>query len=410
METLPSPLVFLSYASPDRDRVLEIHELLVANGINVWMDVIQLHAGQRWEFEIVRALDSADAAVLCISHNSVDRTGFVQREFRMVLEKLQDRPAGRIYAVPVLLDPDVPIPYEIKHLHVQTLASPKDEDALIRAVRAALDQRAEVREATQSEAEVEWTFGSMKEAWEGLPGYEAEISWPSYRSTRYPLVTHASDAIRAEMQLLLAQMRAVKLDQRPAWHSFAQEPYRRTNSLSVTWDDPVVRNRVLSQQATIHTYGAGAAHGNHPCRSWVFILDPLVPVESLASVFEDPDAALACLQSEARPRLLEELEAIVSSHGDDDRRYRNQQIEEGTVGWDAFTCFGFEESGLRLRFSPYQVAAYVYGSPSVLIPYSAIAPLFRRPYMDALGLEWYEYVQPERGELPSDDDLLDLLR
>jgi TIR domain-containing protein/uncharacterized protein DUF3298 len=399
MQTLESSFVFLSYASPDRDRVLAIYDFLSANGVGVWMDARRILPGQNWEFEIRRALDAAAAVVVFISQNSVDRTGYVQRELRMVIDKLHERPVHRIYAVPVILNPEVPVPDALKHLHCLTLAGPHDQASLLQAVRTALGKVEQTREVAQMEAEIEWTFGSWKEAWDGVPGYEAEISWPIYRSIKYPLVSQIGDAIRSEVQLMLAQERAVKLHQLPDLFSFSQAAFSRTNALSVTCENPLVKHNVLSQQLDIYWYGAGAVHGNYGFSSWVFVLDPLVRIERLATVFKDADAALATIQTEARARLLAELEQREEKAvADEDRLVWTEGIVSGTADWDAFGNFGFADSGLVLLFPPYQVASYASGSLSVLIPYDSIFPLLHRPYADALGLSWMDYEKPMQWE------------
>jgi hypothetical protein len=398
METLQSPFVFLSYASPDRERVLEVHDFLAANGIEMWMDTKRLIAGQNWDFEIKRALDAAAVIVVFISLNSVDRTGYVQRELRIVLDKLQDRPVHRIYVIPVILDSGMPIPDQVKSLQCITISGPGEQYALLDAIHAAFSQITDVREATRTEGEIEWSFGMLKEAWDGLPGYEAEIRWPVYRSAKFPLITHVSDAIRAETQLLLARERTVKLHQEPDHFSFGELPGRRTNLLSVTCGDPIVRGRILTQHATIHWYGAGAPHGNYAVRSWVFMMDPVVPIDSLRSLFHDPDVALAQIQLETRLRLREQLEQADQSEEDGRGFSRESDIEAGTRDWDAFDCFGFEESGLMLWFPPYQVGPYYLGTVSVVIPYAVFRSLLRRPYLDALDLPWMEC--PDSEALP----------
>lgn len=402
MHTLESPFVFLSYASPDRERVLEVHDFLIASGVSVWMDKSRILPGQDWELEIKRALDTAAAVVIFISVNSVDRTGYVQRELRMVIDKLAERPDHRIYAVPVMLDPDVPMPDQLKRLHCLTLASPRDQASLLQAVHAALGKAEQTREAAQTEAEIEWTFGSWKEAWDGLPGYDAEISWPIYRSTTYPMVSQIGDAIRSELQLSLARERAVKLHQDTGMCSFGQSAVFRTNTLRVRCESPAVKHRVLTQQLDIYWYGAGAVHGHYGFSSWVFVLDPLVRIERLPTIFKDPDAALVALQADVRPRLLAEIEDKEDDPvTDTDRLSWAANIEAGTADWDAFGYFGFTDSGMMLLFPPYQVASYAQGSFSVVVPYKAIFSLLHRAYADALGLSQIDF-EPLEGDWPED--------
>lgn len=395
MQPLKSPFVFLSYASPDRDQVLPVYDFLAANGIHLWMDVKRILPGQHWESEIKGALEAAAAVVVFISHNSVDRTGFVQRELKIVFDKLDERPAHRIYAVPAVLDPGAPVPERLKHLQYVTLTGHEGHDLLLQAINTALGAMERTREVAQMTAEVGWRFGSWKEAWQGQPGYEAEITWPIYHSTRYPMAIQISDAIRSDLHLMVAGERAVKLDQLPEIFSFGKDEVLRTNALRVRCEAPVIKNRVLSQQLEIYWYGAGAIHGNYGFSSWVFVLDPLVRISHLSSVFTDVDAALSVLQAEALPLLLAQREQHEDREvTDEERGHWKDSIVSGTADWTAFGNFGFTDQGLQLLFQPYQVAPYSAGSLSVQVPYASFFPLLRRPYADALGLSWIDFEEP----------------
>jgi hypothetical protein len=82
--TSDAPLIFISYASPDRARVTPYYEDLENRGFNVWIDYKRLLAGQKWDFEIRKTLDAAALVVVFLSNNSVDRRGYVQREIKLV--------------------------------------------------------------------------------------------------------------------------------------------------------------------------------------------------------------------------------------------------------------------------------------------------------------------------------------
>jgi hypothetical protein len=333
-------------------------------------------------------LDRAAVIVLFISRNSVERTGYVQRELKIALDKLQERPLHRIYAIPVLLDSDLPIPDVVKHLHCVALDKPENRFQLLDAIRNEFDQLGRSREQIRRESDIEWSFGSIKETWDGLPGYDLEISWPIYRSRKFPNVSQVGEIIKGDLLLALARERHVKLEQEHDSFSFGQDKWRRTNSYSAKCGDPVIQNSVLSQHVAIHWYGAGAPHPNYTYRSWVFVLDPFVPVETLESVFENPDKVLALIQAEARRQILEEIDQRL----DKKTRPKNrkelfvQEVEKGTANWDAFGIFKFESNGISLLFPPYQVAAYAAGSFGTVINYEMLAMFLKRPYADALGI------------------------
>src|SRR5689334_22163217 len=108
------PSIFISYASPDHERVLPFFEWLEKHGFNVWMDIRRLKPGQNWDFEINRALEKATFVLLFISKLSFDRRGYVQRELKLALDKREEKLIDDIYIIPVLLDDDVRIPDQVR--------------------------------------------------------------------------------------------------------------------------------------------------------------------------------------------------------------------------------------------------------------------------------------------------------
>jgi hypothetical protein len=189
----------------------------------------------------------------------------------------------------------------------------------------------------------------------------------------------------------------------------------------VTLEDPAIKHHVLTQYATVYGYWAGAMHGFQAPLSWVFMLEPLVPVARLEAVFREPDVAFPHLKAEVRARLLAEMEAGDPSETADSLESRREWINRGTADWDPFSCFGFEPSGLGLRFAPYLVAPYSSGTVSVRIPYGVIKEMLRRPYADALGLShWFDDAdvsadtgsdaEPASWPPPSGDDTGDWWR
>jgi TIR domain len=52
----PTPYVFLSYASADRDRALQIADLVEARGVSVWIDRKSIAGGTSWAAEIVEGI------------------------------------------------------------------------------------------------------------------------------------------------------------------------------------------------------------------------------------------------------------------------------------------------------------------------------------------------------------------
>jgi formylglycine-generating enzyme required for sulfatase activity len=101
--------VFLCHASQDKPAVRKLHRYLKQRGVQPWLDELDLLPGENWEVEIPNAIFSSDVILVCLSKNSVDKEGYVQKEISFALDKALEKPEGTIFIVPVKLeDCDVP--------------------------------------------------------------------------------------------------------------------------------------------------------------------------------------------------------------------------------------------------------------------------------------------------------------
>jgi phosphoglycolate phosphatase-like HAD superfamily hydrolase len=114
---MPRPLrIFISYATQDSAAAHAIESWLRGKGHEPWMDTSQLLVGDKWQLEIKKAIASADVVVVCLSRQSVNKTGYVQKELKLILEAAALRPAGKIFALPLRLDDcDIPDGFEDVH-------------------------------------------------------------------------------------------------------------------------------------------------------------------------------------------------------------------------------------------------------------------------------------------------------
>lgn len=97
--------VFLCHASQDKPIVRELYQRLLVEGwIDPWLDEEKLLPGQNWEIEIEKAVEATDLVVVCLSTNSVNKEGCVQKEIRKVLDISDLKPDGTIFVIPLRLD------------------------------------------------------------------------------------------------------------------------------------------------------------------------------------------------------------------------------------------------------------------------------------------------------------------
>jgi formylglycine-generating enzyme required for sulfatase activity len=96
--------IFLCHASQDKPAVWNLYRYLKQRGVQPWLDQADLLPGQNWEVEIPNALFASDVILVCLSKNSVNKEGYVQKEIAFALDKAQEKPEGTIFIIPVKLE------------------------------------------------------------------------------------------------------------------------------------------------------------------------------------------------------------------------------------------------------------------------------------------------------------------
>ena len=88
--------VFVSYASEDRERILDLVERLREAGVSVWIDQMGIEGATMWSQEIVEAIDGCKVLILAISEQSTESENVV-KELALASER-------RKKILPVCLD------------------------------------------------------------------------------------------------------------------------------------------------------------------------------------------------------------------------------------------------------------------------------------------------------------------
>ena len=97
-------VVFLCHSSTDKPKVRKLYQQLNIEGIAPWLDEEDILPGQDWQQEITKAVRSANVVLVCLSQNSITKTGFVQKEIKHALDIADEQPEGEIFIIPVRLE------------------------------------------------------------------------------------------------------------------------------------------------------------------------------------------------------------------------------------------------------------------------------------------------------------------
>ena len=378
--------IFISYARPDREIAEEIYTFLKEHGFEPWVDFKKLKGGQNWDFEIKRELDRSALVVILWSKNSRDRRGYVQREIKIALDKLQEKLIDDIYIIPVVADEEIAIPEQFKNIQCLSVVEGSFKSNLLDAVSHQIERLGGERKRLQREIDLYWRSSTLKEEWEGLPGYQFDIQLLEFESDKYRSVRQITAYIRGHFLGELFDMRRHKLNQSIDIYNYAQEKWRRTNTFDAECGDPIVCGNVVSLNYMVNRYGAGAAHPVHHHRTFAFLLDPLVRIEKLRDIFAQPDDAFAVVQNSIRAQLLE-----YKPWDGEETGLEESWVTAGTENWSDFDAFVFSDTGVNVYFSSYQVAPYAVGTPHVSLSYRGIIKLMREEFVTALNISRYKW-------------------
>jgi hypothetical protein len=109
----PVRTAFASYASTDRDEVLRRVQGITAAGVDVFLDVLSLRAGDDWEQGLLRNIRERDVFYLFWSR-AASSSGWVEKEWRYALK---ERGADYIHPIPLADPREVPPPPDLATKH-----------------------------------------------------------------------------------------------------------------------------------------------------------------------------------------------------------------------------------------------------------------------------------------------------
>jgi formylglycine-generating enzyme required for sulfatase activity len=144
-QTTGSVRIFLSYTRKDQPKVEWLYQQLHGAGFAPWIDTKDLLPGQRFEYEIKKVIRQSDFFLACLSPNSVDKRGFIQREIKEALDVLQEKLESDIYLIPVRLE-ECDVPESLREFHWANLYEADGLEKLVQAIRNGIEnQRATIQ-------------------------------------------------------------------------------------------------------------------------------------------------------------------------------------------------------------------------------------------------------------------------
>ena len=133
--------IFISYAREDEAAVKKLYNTIKQAGFNPWLDQINILPGKEWETEIRKGIKNAAIFLACLSNNSINKRGIVQKEFKFALEVLKEFPENKVYFIPLRLD-KCEVPEKMAKLQWIDIFLPDGYEKLIDALTIHLTPKA----------------------------------------------------------------------------------------------------------------------------------------------------------------------------------------------------------------------------------------------------------------------------
>jgi hypothetical protein len=414
--------VFISYSHKDKpilERLQVFLKPLQREGIIDAWDDTRINAGDDWREEISKALADSDVAILLVSADFLASEFIVNDELPALLAKAESegttilsvivghsrfRQTKSISRFQAINEPSKPLrdlsPTQRDKVYVNLSNRLEELQQEAQKKPPAVSGQGSVTigppvlgvtpiDIAEKKADVTWQRETIQESQTdeaGYPGYELELQVFKFSSSKYPDVSLITDFIRGKLLGTLLRYRLPRVDNRMKMHSEVRVGQAIIDIYNAHCLDPSVIGGVVSIHYTVWEYSSTAAHPNHDFMTFSFLIDPISLIGSLSDIFANSWEGLPVLQGLVRT----ELRSIFSKYGD---KPDLSSIDSGTSEWRHFDKFVFKDEGVDILFPPYQIAAYVYGSNVVSLPYSLLAPLMAPQFVKALQLE--KFIQSD---------------
>lgn len=132
--------IFLCYARQDTAKVESLYQKLSSAGFSPWMDTRNILPGEPWKSCISKAVRRSNFFLACLSANSVDRRGLIQKEIKYALDIWQEQLDSDIYLIPVRLE-DCEIPESLRDFQAVDLFKEDGWTRLVESIQVGIDRR-----------------------------------------------------------------------------------------------------------------------------------------------------------------------------------------------------------------------------------------------------------------------------
>lgn len=364
--------VFISYATEDYQYAEKLYNFLGENSFVPWMDKKNLLPGQSWDLMIQQALRNADFILLLLSSTSVNKRGYVQREFKQAVIYCEEKLDSDIYIIPLKIDACEP-PEKLKKFQWVEYSA---EDAFEKILTSLNLQRSQILK--EEEIKKHRLLGFEYEE-KVIAGQYGEKEPKQLYDINYPQFKDESNRSLKEVNIIIQNITVqYLLGVRHNFYtylndSFSEEHWNNSDSTeNVSIHFQLLHPYFISFTDFVSTYNTGAAHGNYGTSGHNYLINPLRKIY-LEDLFENFELIIPKLRDAIHNKLMEWAKNHYEGDISDGFYIFDEGLEPKKENFDNYY---FTEKALVFIYNPYHLTAWCYGDQQPEITFEELLVLF----------------------------------
>lgn len=372
--------IFISYAKEDFIYAERLYNYLEDNGFKPWIDKEGILPGQDWNFVIKKELREANYIILILSDISVQKRGYIQREFKTALDYVEEKLEDDIYLIPLKINNCV-VPEKLSRFQWLEYEPLENFELILRSLNL---QREKYIEYENKQIAAKETFAYKV--------YEKKYEYKNF--TKF-VIQSKYFQFNDESNVNLLELNSIILGRQATFVSNSRSSFHEItgNLISLDFESPdwtyeisythnYISKSIVSINENTYIY-SGGAHGNGFIQGLNYHLNPLFEI-SLSDLFDydDHDRVLNFISNYCYEELRKIHNEWFSPH---EEEIQNQSPDtlfwEGSLNpeWENFNDFLITKNGIEIIFNTYSVSAYAFGVQIIVISNDKFLSILTKP-------------------------------
>lgn len=372
--------IFISYAKEDFIYAERLYNYLEDNGFKPWIDKEGILPGQDWNFVIKKELREANYIILILSDISVQKRGYIQREFKTALDYVEEKLEDDIYLIPLKINNCV-VPEKLSRFQWLEYEPLENFELILRSLNL---QREKYIEYENKQIAAKETFAYKV--------YEKKYEYKNF--TKF-VIQSKYFQFNDESNVNLLELNSIILGRQATFVSNSRSSFHEItgNLISLDFESPdwtfeisytpnYISKSIVSINENTYIY-SGGAHGNGFIQGLNYHLNPLFEI-SLSDLFDydDHNRVLNFISNYCYEELRKIHNEWFSPH---EEEIQNQSPDtlfwEGSLNpeWENFNDFLITKNGIEIIFNTYSVSAYAFGVQIIVISNDKFLSILKKP-------------------------------